>query len=83
MVYQTVCDHCPYVGGCRYYAAGASVAEIAYWAVYRRDARRLMSLYPQLTLERIRRGLERFMDCPGHPAAGPALPRRRVFPAVA
>lgn len=81
MLNEAVCGHCPYARGCRYRAGGASAAEIAYWAIYRREAWRLMAAYPDLALEQVRQAVEWFIRCPGHPESDPSRPR--PLPAVA
>lgn len=83
MMYETVCGHCPFAGGCHYRVEGIGVAEVAYWAVYRRDAGRLMQLYPWLGVEQLRRGVERYIACPAHSGTEPPAPQRRALLAVA
>lgn len=73
-MYETVCGHCPLRGGCRYRIGGVSAAEIAYWAVYRRDASRLMRLYPDLGVEDIRSAVEQYARCPAHKGESPGVP---------
>ena len=83
MLYETVCGHCPVPGGCRYRVGGVGVAEIAHWAVYRRDAGALLRLYPHLGVEQVRRAVERYILCPGHDGKEPPEPCRRALRAVA
>lgn len=63
-MYERACIHCPPVAGCRRLVRGVSAAEIAYWAVYRRDADRLMRLYPSLDVDDVRYALERYAAYP-------------------
>jgi hypothetical protein len=64
-MHDRACIHCPPLAGCRHLTRGVSAAEIAHWAVHRRDAHRLMRLYPSLDVDDIRCALERYAQCPG------------------
>lgn len=83
MLFDTVCPHCPQSAGCRCRVAGISVAEIAYWAVHRRDAAYLLRRYPRLGVEDVRRAVELYIDCPAHDGASTRAPRRQALRAVA